>query len=278
MAATYPLDKLPPPVRDGYRTALQATPKKREMDDGSTKTRRVFDSQPFNHNLQFNFTWDQYSIFEAFLEYDCGGGTQYFLMPIVPGEQPRELRFAGYPNAKYNRGTNRWEVSGIVEQKDQGVPTGVRLAYADPDYVDPDYWDEIDPVLINGYPAFPAELPEPERDEYGINPNDYFVRSNASDGQAAERVRFKDRVANVSYKWILTLEQKAIFEDFLYNTLYGGYAPFYAPFANGEGVTTIRAKFAELPVISSLGAAFTVSATLECATIPRMAESEYRGL
>lgn len=278
MAATYPIDKLPYPIRDGYRAMFHDKLRKRQMDDGNTSTRRRFETQPQKQNLTWRMSWDQFALFEAFLSYDCAHGAESFLMPLSPSEAAIEMRFLKYPDSTFDPSCNSWNVTGEVQTFKYGVPTGIRLAYCVPGYVKPGYWNEIEPEMMFGYPAFPSAIPYPEKSNYSIKRESEFATTNISEGYMRNRTRFQDSVATYQCRWILDASQKAVFDNFVYNVLYGGYAPFYAPFANGEGNTYVRSKFVELPSVGSMGAIFEATATLESANIPVMTETEYQGL
>lgn len=242
-----PTDKIPYPVRDNYQRQYQQKQRRKQMDDGQSRVRRIYESQPVAHTLTWVLTWQQYANFEAFLRYDCSQGAGFFQAALAPGQSLQTIRFTQYPKASYDPNRNAWMFQGPIETIQQA---GSRVSD------------------FTTLPVWPDTLPEPEKNGYGANRDDEFVRDNPDDGLANQRARFTESIATYSVTWLLSPDQLQILDNFVHNELFDGLAFFKGPFVNGLGQTKSRCRFASLPVATPQGAWFEVKATLETTEIP----------
>lgn len=257
---TYPIlptDKIPYPVRDNYQRQYQQKGRRKQMDDGQNRVRRIYEAQPISHTLTWVLTWQQYANFEAFLRYDCAQGAGFFQAALAPGQALQTIRFTQYPKASYDPNRNAWMFQGPIETIQQA---GTRAA----DYT--------------ALPVWPDSLPEPEKNGYGANRDDEFIRANPDDGLSNQRARFTESLATYSVTWLLSPDQLQILDSFVHNELLDGLAFFKGPFINGLGETTSRCRFASLPVVTPQGAWFEVKATLETTEIPFIPFFEWENL
>ena len=252
MAALYPSSVLPPPVRDGFTAKHQSPYAPIEMDDGHTRARRQFSAQPARFELTWTLTWRQLAIFEAFMEYGVEQASGWFTLPLF-GDQPAvDVRLVEGYSTNYNAQAGTWKVTGEAE-----------TLFASP-------------VLAPaGLPAWPEELPWPEQEGYGFSTPGAPLRSQNDRGLADVRVRFQDRLLQYRVTCLLDKAQKIVFDAFYRDTLIHGAAWFSAPFANGLGTATVRARFMGEVVVASFGAAYKLSATLGTTGAPRMSFEDY---
>jgi hypothetical protein len=256
---TYPLDKLPYPVRDNYTSQYGSAFKRAAMDDGHGRVRRRWDQQPIMPTLTWTFAeWSQLDLFEGFIKYDCAQASGWFIMPLFPGDTPKTMRMTTYPTITFDTSIGTWQATVQVEYIRLG-PTGYSAT----------------PTVL---PQFPSSLPEPEKDNYQITRASTMVRSNLPDGEATERARFKEEVATFTVTWYLAPDEYAVFDSFVHNQLLGGLAPFTGYFSNGRGDNLVRVNFVDTPVVSEEGACYKVTASCETRDIPQMSEFDYLGL
>lgn len=253
MAKPFPT-KLPYPIRDGFSRSYSRNIARVGMDDGQFRRRRKWDSQPQSYALAWSLTWDELALFEAFVEYDTNGASDWFTIVVIKGTPAITMRFVSKHKASFNSATGNWQVQAECE-----------MLMAAP----------VVPSAPATLPEWPATLPIPEKEGYAYAQVEALARSNIESGKAAQRVRFKDRVTTFSAKWIFTADQLAQFDAFVRNTLIDANAPFMAPFANGEGETLVKANFKSPPKVTSLGAIYTVLAELETTSAPMMSVLDY---
>lgn len=119
-------------------------------------------------------------------------------------------------------------------------------------------------------PIFPPSLPVCRIDGYGYQSASPFARTNMDSGLARQRRRFVSTPANVTATWRLTQTQLGTFESFVKNDLQAGVAWFMVPLPNGQGLTTVRARFTEAHQVASAGSPqmFDVACKLETLSFP----------
>lgn len=92
---------------------------------------------------------------------------------------------------------------------------------------------------------WPPQLPKPKLDGYSLALQPAFVRSDMDAGPARQRRRFTQAPTDITMELVLDQSQMAIFEAWYEHRIDSGAAWFDAPMLNGQGVTTIEARFIE---------------------------------
>lgn len=254
MAAPFPLDKLPIPVRDDYGRAFSNSFQRTPMDDGQFRTRSMYGKQPEKISLTWKLNWEQLQFFEGWVEYDLDGGVAWFDLALSPALPTETYSFlAPGPNYAFNENTNNWVVTVEVRT----------LAPA--------------PLIqqIGYLPTWPALLPEPEKSGYSFSVPDHITYGNVEGGESGARRRFTDKLTNYRARWILDSVQVDLFRAFVKEQLANGLAYFMAPFANGMGATQLKARFTSPPNYTPLGAIWMVTAQLETTFAPLISKIMY---
>lgn len=249
--------QLPPPVRDGFSSSKKQSMPTTQMDDGRPRLKRRYSVQPKTFVVTWHFTWDDLSLFEAFVEYDLGGGAEWFMLPIFHDEAPLKVRMVAGEQGQYS--------VNFLSDGDWEVKAELEYIVSAP----------VVPSATGILPNWISDFPEPEQSNYGYNYNNSVIRSKIETGLAEQRRRFKERVTMYRFVWICTPAQKNQIEDYVKNTLIDGFSWFNAPFVNGMGVATVRARFVSPLVVSPLGGAYNVSANLMTLNPPIMSEETY---
>ncbi|QDH84356.1 hypothetical protein Axy19_055 [Achromobacter phage vB_AxyS_19-32_Axy19] len=242
MAAKFPHDILPYPVRDGYARDAANQHMITRMDDGHNLIRRTSRGL----RLKDSFTWmmndTQFAKFKAWLAYSMHKGVDWFDMKAGPNEDEQTYKFMSEPKYAYDKSRNKWRVSGEV----------VFLSKA----------AQRKPVAFLA--KWPDVLPWPEKDEHNVTSEDYIMTDeNTDNGLPESRVRFDEKWSSFSNKWIMDGEQKLAFERFLSDDIALGVAFFLAPFYDDQGERYVKARFLEYPRIQPIGALWGVTAKLE---------------
>ena len=127
--------------------------------------------------------------------------------------------------------------------------------------------------------TYPAALPAPAAEGYGIEPIDPVIRTDMDAGPIRARRRYTNAPSRVSVTWVLTRQQFAVFEAWHKHTLQDGAASFSCPMDNGQGVTTWSGvRFAEMWKAQRLSPnSWRVQATLEAESRPTMSAEDLAG-
>ena len=122
---------------------------------------------------------------------------------------------------------------------------------------------------------WPPQLPIPQLAGYGLAPQPAFVRSDMDAGPARQRRRFTQAPTEITLQFHVTREQMAIFEAWYEHRIDSGAAWFDAPMDNGQGITTIEARFVEPWQSQPLGKGLhTVSCKWETRNRPVMSDAD----
>ena len=128
-------------------------------------------------------------------------------------------------------------------------------------------------------PTWPATLPDPRANGYGVQPVTPYARTDMDNGRARQRRRFTNVPSHVSVTWRFTHSQYALFEGFLAYGINLGTDWFAVGLLNGMGVNQVQARFMDDPpyksAISDSRAWFDVTATLEVKALPLPSRDEY---
>lgn len=120
--------------------------------------------------------------------------------------------------------------------------------------------------------AYPATLPAPTAEGYGIRPVDRVARSNIESGARAARARFTSAPARLPVRFVFTEPELAVFEAWLRHTALDGAAAFDIDLASGQGVNSVSALFADDPRTEAHPAGgYIVTATLFARALPAAA-------
>lgn len=92
-------------------------------------------------------------------------------------------------------------------------------------------------------PVYPANLPRPVLEGYGLARQGEFLRSTIDTGSAGQRSRFKVLPTDMSATFRLTASDAQDLEAFVESTLLGGIAPFLLDVRIPAGVVQHRVRF-----------------------------------
>lgn len=122
---------------------------------------------------------------------------------------------------------------------------------------------------------WPPQLPTPQLAGYGLAPQPAFVRSDMDAGPARQRRRFTQAPTDITMELVMTDDQLAIFEAWYEHRVDSGAAWFDAPMANGQGLTTVEARFVEPWQSQPLGAGLNrVACKWETRNRPVMSDAD----
>lgn len=123
--------------------------------------------------------------------------------------------------------------------------------------------------------AWPAELPEPLSDGYGLQPDAAFIRTDMDSGPARQRRRFSAQPpTRVPAAWLMSEYQLAVFEGWYESTIAAGADWFTVPSRNGLALQQLEARFATPWQAAFRVPSWQVSATLELRTRPVLSAEE----
>lgn len=121
-------------------------------------------------------------------------------------------------------------------------------------------------------PAWPATLPGPTAEGYGLRPVDRVARSAIGAGGAKARARFASAPAQIPVRFVFTEAELAVFEAWLRHTVYDGALWFDIDLGSGQGVNSVSALFADDPRTDAHPAGgYVVTATLFARALPAAA-------
>lgn len=122
--------------------------------------------------------------------------------------------------------------------------------------------------------AWPALLPPPAIDGYGVNPDDATQRTAFEGGTARSRRRYSTTPSRIPVKWRFNGSQLAAFETWHKHTVLDGSAWFSIDLANGLGIQSMEARFTGQPKKALLpGMYWDVQSELEVRSPPIMTQT-----
>lgn len=242
---------LPSPIRDGYARSYLSELKKTKMDDGNYRSRRRHAAQPFAMTLSWNLTDDQLATFEAFGTIICSNWTDWFSLPLIPGDPLVDVKITGGA-PQFKRSGAEWTATATVMAIEAAPPM---------------------PGAVS-MPVWPATLPWPEQDDHGFSIDNFLVEDDPAQGYPKSRNRFMSKATMFAATWVLTKAERDIFWSFFRNTLLDGTMAFMLPFLNGLGVNYVRCKVITQPKESAQTSGFKISIGLSTMFAPVLTQSE----
>ena len=123
--------------------------------------------------------------------------------------------------------------------------------------------------------AYPAPLPRPTIEGYGLEPIDPVSRTQFEAGNSRSRRRFQSAPTIIPVRWVFTPAEMAVFESWHKYGVSDGAAAFDVELANGLGISTYNATFEEMwKAAGRSGLNFIVTARLRVAARPVMTAEE----
>lgn len=95
--------------------------------------------------------------------------------------------------------------------------------------------------------SYPANLPRPLLDGYGLARQGEFLRSTLDTGRAAQRERFKAVPTELTATFRLTASEAQQLETFIESSLHGGVAPFLLDVLIPAGAVSHQVRFISDP-------------------------------
>lgn len=118
-------------------------------------------------------------------------------------------------------------------------------------------------------PLYPATLPRPSVDGYGLSPFDPVVRSRFAAGRKQSRERQRTPPTAIAVRWIFTEAELAVFESWWHHVALDGAGAFDIELANGQGINSVTASFADDWRMEALeSGAYAVTANLHARVMP----------
>ena len=123
---------------------------------------------------------------------------------------------------------------------------------------------------------FPAELPAPKRENYGITPDNNIIRTEMESGLPRQRQRFTQTPSKVAVSWKFTQSQLGTFEAWYTYEATAGAGFFRMDLDGGLGMMEHEARFvSEYDVQKVPGGYWDVTTVLEIRDRPMLTRSEY---
>lgn len=126
--------------------------------------------------------------------------------------------------------------------------------------------------------TFPAIIPAPLLEGYGLAPQNAILRTDMEAGAARQRRISTDMPTDITARWIMTQQQFAVFEAFWKYKLYDGAGWFQMNIKNGKGMNPVDARFTTPYNAQAIGleggVGYAVSGKIECRNMPMMTEAE----
>lgn len=91
--------------------------------------------------------------------------------------------------------------------------------------------------------AWPATLPLPTLEGYGLSPQEAVLRTDMEAGPARQRRRFRSTPARIAVRWLMSEYQFALFEAWYKFHADEGAQWFEMPLLGGLGLITHEARF-----------------------------------
>ena len=117
--------------------------------------------------------------------------------------------------------------------------------------------------------AYPATLPNPARDGYGLEPQSGSARSDVETGAAAVRQRYTATPTQIVLRWVFTEAEFAVFEAWWRLVAQDGAAWIDMPIANGSGINSLSARFIGPYRAAMISLAYGVTARAEVRALPQ---------
>jgi len=117
---------LPTPTVKGYSYEFYDPIVRTEMDSGTIRSRRRFQTVPLRSNLRFIMNELELGIFESFYTNTIRYGADWFRMNLTTGDGSglKEIRFMSVYKAKPVSGKSVWEITVPIEVREiQSLPT-----------------------------------------------------------------------------------------------------------------------------------------------------------
>lgn len=117
------------PFVDGLEIRPGDPVSRTEMDAGTPRARRRFSAAPSVYPVQWEFTPQEFSIFEAWHKHELLDGAAWFTIALANGQgiSQYEARFNGMWKAAAIRDLN-WRVTAELEVRARPVMTAAQLA------------------------------------------------------------------------------------------------------------------------------------------------------
>lgn len=126
--AAYP-STLPRPLSSGYSINPSSAVLRTEMEVGAARQRRITSQPPSRISLVWNFTQEEFAIFEAWWHYTVQQGQAWFDMSLANGlgYATQSCRFTGPYKADHLKGFN-FRVDAEVEVRSLPIMSEATLA------------------------------------------------------------------------------------------------------------------------------------------------------
>ncbi len=116
--------------------------------------------------------------------------------------------------------------------------------------------------------AYPSTIPLPALEGYALTPVDGVARSDISAGRRVARQRVAAPNAVVPVRWVFRQVELAVFEAWHRHTALDGAAWFSISLRNGQGASTVTARFDGPWEAVATGLNFIVTAALRVRALP----------
>lgn len=128
--------------------------------------------------------------------------------------------------------------------------------------------------------SWPASLPLPTMNGYGIEDDPRMVRTEMESGTARQRQTSTQAPADVTARWVFTLYEYALFESWLEKRAKYGANWFNITYLGGVGLVPCEARFknGKAPAKFSNGAVVAVTATLEVRERTKLSDADLTAL
>lgn len=123
-------------------------------------------------------------------------------------------------------------------------------------------------------PAYPATMPYPTQQGYGLAPQSAVARTDMEAGAGRARRRFRSKPTRITLRWLLTEAQFAVFEAWWSLTTLDGTVWCDMPVLNGGGVTSVSSRFTGPYREALSNILHEVSAEVEVRSLPQLTAEE----
>lgn len=109
-----------PKVSNAYNVAANTNVIRTQFDTGKYRQRQRFENVTYNLNVKWEFTDDEYLLFEIFHRGSLKNGTEYFNidLALTNGIRNLEARFVGADYKATYKGNLNWDVTATLEVED----------------------------------------------------------------------------------------------------------------------------------------------------------------
>lgn len=122
--------------------------------------------------------------------------------------------------------------------------------------------------------SWPASLPAPRRDGYGLKPVDQVTRTTMSSGRQRARRNGLGTPTGVTVNWVLSEDQMALFEAWYELDCQGGVQPFTVTLLGGLGNKPVTATFTGIYEAKLAGIHWQVTANLQIEQRPLLTREQ----